>query len=123
MFVTKSQFYVFIACVALGAACGILFSLSSAIKKIVKFYPLKVFSDFAAFFLTTCAFVFFAYSSGFPDFRFYMCVSVLLGISGYMKSFDIIVAKSGKKAYNLLRKVKFKKKRERRVVSDDGIKN
>ena len=40
-----------------------------------------------------------------------------------MKSFDIIVAKSGKKAYNLLRKVKFKKKRERRVVSDDGIKN
>ena len=40
-----------------------------------------------------------------------------------MKSFDIIVAKSGKKAYNLLRKVKFKKKRERRIVSDDGIKN
>ena len=123
MFVTKSQFYVFIACVGLGAACGVLFSVSSAIKKAVKLYPVGVVSDFAAFLLTTGAFVFFAYSSGFPDFRFYMCAAVLLGIFGYMKSFDIIVAKSGKKAYNLLRKVKFKKKRKRRVVSDDGIKN
>ena len=49
MFVTRNQFYVFTACVALGAACGIFFGISAAVKSRVRFYPVRVAADFAAF--------------------------------------------------------------------------
>ena len=45
MFVTKSQIYVFIACVAFGGISGIFFSFSSILKFFLKNDILKVFCD------------------------------------------------------------------------------
>lgn len=102
MFVTAKQFYVFVACFALGSTCGILFTASTAIKKIIKPRILNVLPDFAAFVLTACLYVFVSYALKFPDFRLYMPIGVLTGIFAYMKSYHVLLAKCAKKAYNLV---------------------
>lgn len=102
MFITAKQFYVFVACFAIGSACGILFSVSAAIKKFIKPRVLSILPDFTAFVLTACICVFASYALKFPNFRPYMPAGVLTGIYAYMKSYHILLAKCGKKAYNLV---------------------
>lgn len=118
MFVSSNQFYVFIACVAIGSVCGIFFLISAALKKTVKNNFFRVFFDIVAFFITSAVYVYAAFALGFPNFRLYMVIGVLCGIYAYMKSFAIIVANIVKKGYNYI----VNKKRKKRSLSNDGVK-
>ncbi|MCQ2387653.1 MAG: hypothetical protein MJ066_04335 [Clostridia bacterium] len=105
MFVTKNQFYIFIACIAIGGLFGVLFSLSKVFKKI----PIKtvgIITDVFSFVLTGVGFVFLSSVLDFPSLRFYMILGVIAGIFLYMRSFDIMLAKICKKAYNIIKRNK-----------------
>ena len=99
------QFYIFVSCVAIGGFCGLFFSLSRAIKyvfgvKIGRY--LGILFDICAFVLTTLTYVRLSYVLNFPNFRFYMAFGVIIGLVAYLKSFHFILAKIGKKIYNII---------------------
>ncbi len=101
MFVTASQFYVFVACVGFGGACGILFTISAIIKTKINNLILRIIPDLVAFLITAMLYCFYAFILCFPNFRIYMTVGVLLGILIYFKSFHILLANLLKKLYNI----------------------
>lgn len=111
MFVTKNQFFVFVACVAIGAVCGLFFTVAAAVKRGIKNCYLRIIPDFIAFLPTTALYLFVSYKLKFPNFRAYMVLGTFTGIFAYMKTYRVLLAKCGKKAYNLLRKTKRKRKR------------
>ena len=77
------QFYFFLACLAIGAICGVFFSLSNAIKFIFSKKLSKIFgiiTDFFAFVLTTLTYIIFGNLFNFPSIRFYMPIGVIIGI-------------------------------------------
>jgi len=102
MFVSGGQFYVFIACLALGAICGILFSFSAIIKLAINNKFIRIIPDLSAFIITCIIYVTYSFLLKFPSFRVYMAFGVILGIYLYLKSFHIILAKIIKKAYNII---------------------
>ena len=104
MFVTKNQFYVFIACVAFGAIGGVVFSFFTPLKLSVKSQAIRILLDATAFIVFTGGYVFYSFTLNFPSIRAYNILGVLLGLVLYLKSFGIILAKSVKKLYNILRK-------------------
>ncbi len=119
MFVSGGQFYVFVATIAFGGACGIFFSLSSLLKLKIKSDLLRIFPDFFSFLIVAILYVFYAKWMSFPNFRAYMPLGVIVGITIYFKSFHILLAKCVKNLYNkrirLLIKVKeFFDKRNKR---------
>ena len=103
MFVSSGQIYVLIACVAFGGICGLIFSFFSLFKFLVKNKLFQAFFDVLAFVITAFLYVVFSCFLKFPNFRFYMIVSVVLGIFLYFKSFGLLLAKTGKKLYNNIR--------------------
>ena len=111
MFVTKHQFYVFVACVAFGGISGITFSISNTIKFCIKNKPVKTLLDVLAFLIVASAYVLFSHQLNFPNIRVFMIAGVFVGILLYFKSFHIILAKYLKKLYNIIDKnIKRKKK-------------
>ena len=104
MFVSFGQFYVFFACVAFGGICGVLFSLAAAIKHTFKNVVVKILADTLAFILTSIFYIFYSYSLGFPSIRFYMILGVFVGITAYLKSLHVLLAKMVKKFYNIVKK-------------------
>ncbi len=100
MFVSGGQFYVFVATLAFGGACGILFSISELVKfKICNIF-LRIIPDFFAFILTSGLYVVYSKWMCFPNFRMYMAIGVLTGIILYFKSFHFLLAKCLKVLYN-----------------------
>ena len=106
MFVTSNQFYVLIACVAYGGVSGVLLTLTSPLKSLIKSRLVKAIVDFFCFVIITFGYVVYSFSLKFPSFRVYMPISVILGIILYMKSFNILLAKLFKKLYNNIKKTK-----------------
>ena len=100
MFVTKNQFYVFVACVAFGTFLAFLFCIVRLVRYLSnnKYFPTII--EFV--FLAISGFLFSCYSHilFFPNFRPYMLIGVFSGFFGYLKSFHIILAKIIKKFYN-----------------------
>ena len=117
MLVTKSQSYVFIACVSFGCAVGVLFSIFAIIKFFIKSRTIKSVFDIACFCIVSMLYVSYSFKVGFPEFRGYMTVGVLLGIFCYLKSFHILLAKTFKIFYNIIkeRKEKLKKAKDDRI--------
>ncbi len=119
MFVTNGQFYIFVALIAFGGLCGIFFSISTLVKYKLNNVILKIIPDVFAFIITAVLFVVYSNWLSFPNFRAYMAVAVVLGISIYFKSFHILLAKCIKRLYNkyifiyskLRQKIKLKDKR------------
>lgn len=105
MYVSGGQFYVFVACVALGGACGILFSISQLIKIKISNIILRIIPDLIAFLITALIYAIYSHALSFPNFRIYMILGVIVGITLYFKSFHIMLAKYVKKLYNLLSKL------------------
>lgn len=101
MFVSKGQIFSFIACIAFGAVCGVFFSFSYLLKRKFDNYPFRVLSDFFAFVFTSVLFVFFSYKIFLGEFRIYMTIGVVSGIALYLKSFNLILAKTLDKIYNI----------------------
>ncbi len=105
MFVSSGQFYVFIATVAFGGVCGVLFSVSALLKYKLRNYIVRIFLDLIAFLITSFLYVAYSKWLAFPNFRIYMAVGVILGLILYFKSFHILLAKSAKVLYNKCDKV------------------
>lgn len=105
MFVSFGQFYVFVACFALGGVSGVFLSLSQMVKFFVKKRFLGVLSDTAAFAFIAAVYIAASYAFGFPSLRAYMIAGVLLGIIAYMKSFHILLAKIVGMVYNKITKL------------------
>ncbi len=112
MFVTASQIFVFIACVAFGGASGVILSISQLFKSFTRIWVLKVIFDFIAFLLISTLYILYANFMCFPNFRLYMAVGVLAGIFIYFKSFHILLAKLAKKLYTITIKI-FKGRNQR----------
>lgn len=119
MFVTKSQIYVFIACVAFGGVSGMLLSVSSMLKFFLGNKILKIMSDVIFCVLISFFYCEYSYCLSFPNFRVYMPLGVFVGIYLYLKSFHIILAKYVKLLYNIfevkilrLKNVRANKKRQ-----------
>ena len=116
MFVTKNQFYIFIACLAIGGVFGSFCSFSASVKFFIKNKFLKAFCDvFASFFLSVI-FVLFSFYLRFSNLKLYMLCGVFIGIYLYLKSFHIILAKYAEKIYNIY-------KSKRKKLSNDRIKS
>lgn len=101
MFITNGQFLVFVACVCFGAFSGILFLPNVIIKQFFNVKLLNYFLDFIVFIIISLLFVIYQNSLKFPSLRGYMIAGCLLGLYSYFKSFNIILAKCGKKFYNI----------------------
>ena len=101
MFVSKNQFYVFVACVAFGGIAGVVFSIASIFKLPFKNKILLSIPDILSFIVVVFLYVFISDFSRFPTIRFYMPLGVLIGLYLYFKSFNIILAKWLKKIYNI----------------------
>ena len=104
MFVTSGQFYVLIASIAFGTVLGLIYSILRFITKRVSNRIVKHLIDIIFFIFGAILFSFYSNLLKFPTFRFYMPISCLLGIVLYIKSFNIILAKFFKMAYNKIKK-------------------
>ena len=112
MFVTASQIYVFITCVALGGVFGALLSISCSIKNFIKNICLKAIPDFVVFVLCDVIYAFVSYNMKFPNVRIYMFLGIFVGIITYLKSFHILLAKIIKKIYNIIKRKKVNPKND-----------
>ena len=102
MFATKSQFFVFVACVAIGGLGGVLFTAAAFIKLFIKRVGLKILPDIAAFCAFTLLYVRLSFILQFPSYRLYMAAGALIGLLLYMKSFNHTLALLMKKLYNII---------------------
>jgi len=93
VFVTANQFYVFLACVGFGGTCGSLFTLLLPLKLIFKRKWIGWIIDFVIFAIIGILFVWYSLLLKFPNLAPYMVFAVFVGITAYMKSFHITLAK------------------------------
>ena len=114
MFVSANQIYVFLACVAFGGVVGVFFSVSSVFKHLIKIKWIKDLVEVIAFMLVAFLYLLYSYNMRFPNLRMYMIVGVLIGITAYLKSFHIMLAKFLKKAYNIIKRKKAIRRHDRR---------
>lgn len=126
MFVTANQFYVFLACVGFGGVSGVLFTLSLPFKLLLKQKWVEWIIDFIIFFIIGLLFILYSLRLKFPSLSTYMIFAVFVGITAYMKSFHIMLAKIIKMGYNSIRLKlrKFtddrRKKQENKNCNDSG---
>ena len=120
MFVTKNQIFVFIACVTFGLFSGLLFGALSFIKVFIKYKIVKAILDVFCGAILGVAFVLYTYKLSFPSLRVYMFIGVLLGLVCYFKSFNILLAKSAEKIYNIYKQKKVKKLNDRIKIQKAG---
>ena len=118
MFVTKSQFFVFIACVAFGSGIGFLLSILSAIKFFIKYNVVKIFIDVVLFSIVSVLYSHYTYTLGFPNLRMYMLLGVFIGMALYLKSLHILLANYIKKFYNII----VKNYKKRKIIKNDRSK-
>ena len=114
MFVTKNQFFIFLACVAFGAVSGTLFSLLRLLTIKIKKKIVKAVFDCVFFIISACGMIAYSFYLNFPSVRAYMIVGDFLGLFLYVKSFHLTLAKVLKMTYNNI-------KRER-SAKDDRVK-
>lgn len=113
MFVTKNQFYVFLACIAYGAVSGIVFSLFRLLTIKLNKKVIKTVFDGVFFLLFGFGMVVYSFYLNFPSIRAYMIVGDFLGLFLYIKSFHISLAKAIKMAYNNIKEKRSKTKDDR----------
>lgn len=123
MLVAKNQIFVFIACVAFGGACGVLFTASAFLKFFIKNRWVKAVPDVAAFTVFSALYVWFAYFFNFPSHRAYMTAGALIGLFIYMKSFHFLLAFRAEKLYNIIVKKACGRKTERKERENKDVGN
>ena len=125
MFVTKNQFFVFVACVAFGVVLGAFICCVNLIFSFMKNKKILHSINAVCLLLMGAGFSYYSYQMCFPNFRLYMLFGVILGVVGYFKSFHIILAKFCKKFYNGIIKNKSRVKgindRAKNKKNDSGI--
>lgn len=101
MFVTKSQLYIFLACVSFGGVVGLVHNFSFALKLLFKYKIVKIAIDVLFSIPIGFAFAEYCFAMNFPSLRAYMLVGVFVGLYLYFKSFYILLAKLTQKLYNI----------------------
>ena len=110
MFVSKNQFYIFVACFVFGAVCGVVFGLTGIFRRVIKNKIFHFIGDIIFISLFSMLFSIYSYKMEFSNLRAYMLLGVLLGFISYLKSFHIILANLIKKFYNIIKaKIKIQK--------------
>ncbi len=122
MFVSKNQFYIFIACFVFGAFCGFVFGTTELFRRGIKKKVFHFITDLIFVSGFSVLFSIYSYKMNFSNLRAYMFLGVLLGFIAYLKSFNIILANLLKKFYNIIKpKIKRRKvKRHDRRKSKKG---
>jgi hypothetical protein len=120
MFVTSGQFIYFLGAVTFGGIFGVLYSVITAVKSLIKNQKLcKILGgilEIIFFLFLSVSFLFYRNFYGYPSLRAYMVVGVILGLILYAKSFHLLLAKAGKVVYNRINKFILTKK----VLINDG---
>lgn len=104
MFLTETQFYVFVACTAFGGVCAAIYSFVDNLAKRIKIRTLREIISFLLFLIFAICFAVYSFRLRFPSFRFYQIGGVVFGAYVYYKSLYIILAKTIKKHYNKKKK-------------------
>lgn len=124
MFVTKNQFYIFLACISFGGGAGFLLSAINCFAFLFKKKTINFICSVLALTIIGVLFSFYSYKMFFPNLRVYMIVGVMIGIYLYYKSFYIILAKLLKKFYNIckqkIKKLKGKENDRNKSKKDDN---
>ena len=119
MFVSKNQFYIFIACFLFGAICGLIFGATSIFSRLIKNKFFCFFSDIISISAFAVLFSIYSYKMNFSNLRAYMLLGVFIGFICYVKSFHIILANLLKKFYNIIKP----KNKQKRVDKNDRRKS
>lgn len=131
MFVSKNQFFIFLACLSFGGFSGMLLSLIYGVKYFIKNKVVKIILDIISCSILGALFVIYSYKIYFPNFRIYMFFGVVVGLYLYLKSFHILLANFCKKIYNIIeqkyrgakekwkKKTNFQKKRQKSLSSQE----
>lgn len=104
MFVSSGQFYFFIFCVAFGGISGVVLTIPSLLKLLIKNKIFGIFIDVFFWCLIALFYGYYSFKLNFPNFRFYMFAGVIIGQIIYFKSFYYILAKFIKKLYNIFKR-------------------
>ncbi len=104
IFAVENQIFVIICCVAIGVVSGIFFSLSLFFKQFFKSRLASILCDVVAFIFSSILYIVISVSAGFPSTRAYMVFGYFVGLVLYFKSFNLMLAKSAKKLYNIIKK-------------------
>lgn len=100
MNVSGGQFYVFLACLSIGGIFGVFYTIFGLVKLFIKNNIFLILFDVFIFVVLSIFYIIASYLFGFPSFRFYMPIAVLIGFILYLESFYLILAKLLKKLYN-----------------------
>ena len=125
MFVSKNQFYIFVACFVFGVICAFIFAFLGLFNKVIKNKIFRFIADVILISAFSVLFSIYSYKMSFSNLRAYMLLGVLIGFICYLKSFHIILANLSKKFYNIIKqkiilnKVK-KNDRRKSKKSDSG---
>ena len=111
MFVSKNQFFIFLACIGIGVVGKILTLILDLTKTKRKHKIIKIIIDVISFVIISLMYQFISYKNNFPSLRAYMSVGVVVGMYLCDKSLNIILAKLIKKIYNITEQIFKIKKR------------
>ena len=94
------QLYLFLLCILLGAACGIVYDFFFLIRSFLRFRPVRIVCDILFCLCFGGAYLVFSVALGFPSLRFYFILGLFCGLFLYLKSFHKTVAFFADKVYN-----------------------
>ncbi len=112
-----SQFYIFLICILIGAAGGLLYDAVALLRAPFSARPVRWISDGLFCILFAAVFLVVSVALELPSVRFYMFLGLLAGFALYLKSLHKIVAFITKKVYNI-----FKKLRKEQRICPEGKK-
>ncbi len=104
MFATNNQLFIFLSCLSLGIASGVVYEFFYLLKKVVRLKIFKYIFTLIFFIVLSILYVALSVYFEFPSFRLYMYIGVLLGLVIYIKSFHYFIAILLKKGYNKLKR-------------------
>ena len=101
-----SQFYIFLICILIGAAGGLLYDAVALLRAPFSARPVRWISDGLFCILFAAVFLLVSVALELPSVRFYMFLGLLAGFALYLKSLHKIVAFFAKKIYNGMKQIR-----------------
>lgn len=101
MLESYGQIYAFLSCFAFGVIFGVVYLLVLLLKNKIKFKSIKIAVDLIYFVILSTTFSYYTKILSYPSVRFYMPTAVLLGVFVSVKTFNIMLAKTMEKIYNI----------------------
>lgn len=109
---TGNEFYVFLICVLIGSAGGVLYDVIYLIRAPFSSRVLTIVGDLVFGVLFAGLFLFVSVTFALPGFRFYMLLGSFLGLLLYLKSIHETVAFFQRKVYTIYKNKRTRGKRK-----------